>query len=161
MKPGFVYLIRAENGLIKIGRSADPAERLLQFSSLPVAVELIHQIATNDMAWLEAELHAEYASQRVRGEWFSLSPADVKALAHMKTRDRDTSSEAEGAKDFHKKRVVQVHAPLELSEALNRLTDMTRRTRPVELVLALERHLEAEGLWPPPPPQTDSGEGEG
>jgi DNA-binding XRE family transcriptional regulator len=77
---GFVYLLRADNGLHKIGRSGCPDERMKAFGTLPVAVELIHQIRTDDMEWLEDELHNLYAPSRVRGEWFRLTEEEVLAL---------------------------------------------------------------------------------
>jgi len=46
---------------------------------------------------------------------------------------------------------IQARVSLELHAALEKLTAQTRRTKNVELVLALEEHLRRAGLWPPPP----------
>lgn len=69
---GFIYFVRAENGLIKIGWAKNPKRR---FSSLcsgsPVALELLafRPGSLDD----EAARHARFAADRVRGEWFRLS----------------------------------------------------------------------------------------
>jgi hypothetical protein len=44
---------------------------------------------------------------------------------------------------------IQARVSPELGAALDALTEQTRRTKNVELVLALESHLKAAGLWPP------------
>lgn len=45
---------------------------------------------------------------------------------------------------------IQARVSPELYEALQVLTARTRRTKNVELVLALEKHLAGYGLWPQP-----------
>jgi DNA-binding XRE family transcriptional regulator len=103
MSAGFVYLFRADNGLLKIGRSGSPRDRLKAFACLPVAVELIHQIRTNDMEWLEGELHQLYAARHVRGEWFRLTEEEVEVLkakdevVNAPDRAADTTGENLGA----------------------------------------------------------------
>lgn len=47
---------------------------------------------------------------------------------------------------------LQARIPEEMHQALGRLAEHTRRTRNTELVIALEKHLKAEGFWPPEPP---------
>lgn len=77
-KPGYVYLIQSENGQYKIGKSNNPSQRCKIFGlKLPFKVELIHLVKTDDMSKLETELHKHFASQRINGEWFSLSPEDI------------------------------------------------------------------------------------
>jgi hypothetical protein len=73
-----IYLI--SNGLhIKIGISIDPRTRMefLQVgSSLPL--ELIDSWSGS---WEEEkQWHREFSSKRVRGEWFDLSPEDLKKI---------------------------------------------------------------------------------
>lgn len=75
---GRVYLLRAENGLHKIGRTANPSDRLKTFSvKLPFQVQFEHLIETNDMYALESKLHKLFAEKNIAGEWFELSPEDV------------------------------------------------------------------------------------
>jgi hypothetical protein len=76
---GFVYLIRGA-GKHKIGRSKDPTARLEQIATGPHRLELLHQIATDDTAKLEAYFHRAFAHRRVRGEWFKLDAAELVAF---------------------------------------------------------------------------------
>lgn len=46
---------------------------------------------------------------------------------------------------------IQVRVPKKLFDALETLCERTRRTKNIELVLALEAWLAKENLWPPPP----------
>jgi hypothetical protein len=48
--------------------------------------------------------------------------------------------------------VIQARVPQPIWDALGALVRKTRRTKNVELVLALERHLADAGLLPPPGP---------
>lgn len=74
---GYVYLLKSGDHF-KIGKSKDVDRRLTQISPrtpLPVALE--HSIGSNDMHWLEAQLHTKYARYRTNGEWFALPPDAV------------------------------------------------------------------------------------
>ena len=83
---GFVYLLQneARPEVYKIGRTKDPASRRATFGvSLPFNVEYVCVIETEDMVALEKELHARFASKRVGGEWFALSPEDVSFIKFL------------------------------------------------------------------------------
>ncbi len=82
---GYVYLLRADNGTYKIGRTRDPNDRIRTFSvKLPFEVEYMALIQTEDMYALEAELHGQYAEKRLNGsEFFALSDSDVKAIVAL------------------------------------------------------------------------------
>jgi len=78
---GYVYLLRSDIGLYKIGKSKDPASRIRTFGiKLPFRVEYEHVIHTSAMTTLELELHHRYADKRMDGEWFALTPEDVDAI---------------------------------------------------------------------------------
>lgn len=78
---GYVYLIQAASGFYKIGRTANPKNRIRTFSvKLPFEVDYLCLIKTKNMYKLERELHKRYEKKRVRGEWFKLSPADVEYI---------------------------------------------------------------------------------
>lgn len=69
-----VYVIGADGSpAVKIGTSTNPARRLASMqTSTPFALSLL---ATFDGGHeLEQALHREFADQRVRREWFDLSP---------------------------------------------------------------------------------------
>lgn len=75
---GYIYLLQSSTGAYKIGRTKNPDNRLATFGVLlPFEVEYACLIATEDMHSLERSLHGMFASQRINGEWFALSPADV------------------------------------------------------------------------------------
>src|SRR5262245_58826938 len=75
-------------GRIKIGKSSAPRQREKDFSGYPFPVQLLHQIATNDMTWLESRLHRQYQPDRDHGEWFSLEDGEVRALLRCQVVDR-------------------------------------------------------------------------
>jgi Meiotically Up-regulated Gene 113 (MUG113) protein len=77
---GYVYLLAVSGhpGLYKIGRAANPENRLRTFNvKLPFPVSFACIIPTDDMYKLEKELHIRYANLRTNGEFFALSSDDV------------------------------------------------------------------------------------
>ncbi len=72
LKHGYVYFVRGA-GLIKIGRTIDPFDRLkaLQLGS-PIALS-IEAIAPGN-GGLEGTLHNFFKEERRHGEWFEASP---------------------------------------------------------------------------------------
>jgi len=90
LRKGFIYLIRAENNLYKIGRSKRPGKRLLslrdaqsQHPGSPLEIELLMTIPTNDMEALEKVLHSRFGTKRHHGEWFELTKEDIDHLLHF------------------------------------------------------------------------------
>lgn len=77
---GYVYVIRADNGLVKIGKSRDAKRRISKLNQImPYDLEIIYTFRHDQYSDLEAFLHLYFAEFRVRGEWFSLD-ADQIAL---------------------------------------------------------------------------------
>lgn len=76
-----IYLIRAANGLHKIGVSSFPFARFrdLRIAS-PVALSLIHVSWPYDAAKVERVLHERFQAKCHHGEWFSLAKKDVKQI---------------------------------------------------------------------------------
>lgn len=71
---GWVYFLKADNGLTKIGRTKDLKKRMYHFTvKLPYELELIHAIESDYTVELEAQLHEKYKHLNVRGEWFNLN----------------------------------------------------------------------------------------
>ncbi len=78
---GVVYILKADNGLYKIGKTSNPDERLPRLAiQLPYPIVVVRQILTDDMDALESELHRRFADKRAHGEWFRLTQADLDEL---------------------------------------------------------------------------------
>jgi hypothetical protein len=82
---GYVYLIRAENGLYKIGKAKNVSTRMQPFSvAFPMRWELLYSFKCSDYSYVEELLHAKYADKRDVGEWFKLEPVDVEYIKGIK-----------------------------------------------------------------------------
>jgi hypothetical protein len=74
---GVVYLLRAGNDW-KIGKTNDSVRRVREINlQLPEKAERVHEIATNDIDWLERHWHLHFDQKRKNGEWFRLDASDV------------------------------------------------------------------------------------
>jgi hypothetical protein len=82
---GFVYLVKGHPGEYKIGRT-NLVDRRLSELGATAAIEhkLEHEIKTDDPSNIEAYWHKRFQEKRMRGEWFRLSPVDVKAFKRWK-----------------------------------------------------------------------------
>ncbi len=72
----FVYVARAENDIIRVGVTANPATRLEQLeraSPIPVSYSFIGT-TTGDAYGIEAEARRMLGRQRDEGDWFFASP---------------------------------------------------------------------------------------
>ena len=113
---GFVYLLGCDEGYYKIGRAKSVDQRIAKFEVIPpFDFSLIHSFEADDYYAAEAELHQDFAEQRVNGEWFTLSDADVALIKsitqyqhggfYMQTGDEP--AEARRGLDAMKKRFQQ------------------------------------------------------
>ena len=65
----------------KIGRTTNLDGRLSALSTqLPFPVDLVRSFKVANAPQKEHTLHERFADKRVRGEWFQLSPDDVRWL---------------------------------------------------------------------------------
>lgn len=78
---GDIYIARSDTGHYKIGISKTPQERIRHFDTImPVSVELIHRIPSDDCKGGEALIHQSLARFRFKGEWFDLPEKVVTVL---------------------------------------------------------------------------------
>jgi len=82
---GFVYLAEGHRGEYKIGRTNLVDRRLGELGAMAaVEYRLIHEIKTDDPSGVESYWHRRFADKRMRGEWFKLTAADVRAFKRWK-----------------------------------------------------------------------------
>lgn len=82
---GWVYLIEAENGLYKIGRSDNIEARFAELvCQSPVKLWLTHTIYCTDYKRAESWLHQQFHKKRDHGEWFWLSGDEVEWLIELR-----------------------------------------------------------------------------
>jgi hypothetical protein len=77
---GFVYLLKERPGHYKIGVSDDPERRVYELTKGPYKPLLESKIQTDDPFGVEAYWHKRFEEKWMRGEWFKLNVADVKAF---------------------------------------------------------------------------------
>lgn len=86
-RSGYVYVLRADNGLYKIGWAKILDKRIKKLEIvLPYELELIVSIQSENALALEGELHKHFADKRKKGEWFNLEAEDI---VHIKSKGKE------------------------------------------------------------------------
>lgn len=84
LKRGHVYLLKHQKAY-KIGRSEDVTRRYREIGiQMPHETEEIHKIETDDTVGIEKYWHNRFDNKRLKGEWFNLTAADVRAFKKRK-----------------------------------------------------------------------------
>ncbi len=75
---GYVYILKAENGLFKIGKSRTPKIRIgnIQTAS-PVRITVYRVFKSSEYSHAEQHLHRLFADFREIGEWFRLTEEEL------------------------------------------------------------------------------------
>jgi hypothetical protein len=85
---GYVYLALMKVGRekrFKIGKANLVEQRTRQVAvNLPEELTLVHAISTDDAYGIEAYWHKRFAEKRRGGEWFELTPDDVRVFKRRK-----------------------------------------------------------------------------
>lgn len=80
-KWGYVYVLKSDSGHYKIGKTSDPAARLITFEvNLPIEVDYLVLIHSPNYHLLETVLHRRFKHKLIYGEWFNLSTTDLMLL---------------------------------------------------------------------------------
>lgn len=93
-RKGFVYVVYfGWENIYKIGLAKNVERRmgLIGTVEAPMPMKLEHVIATDDMFVVESSLHQYFADDRMGGEWFRLSPAElamIKSIQAINIHDK-------------------------------------------------------------------------
>lgn len=75
---GYVYVIKSENGLYKIGKAKNLTNRILHLGiKIPMKIELCCSCEYEDYDKAESYFHQLFSIKRENGEWFRLSDEDI------------------------------------------------------------------------------------
>lgn len=78
---GYVYVLKADNGLYKIGKSKDPSGRIKSlYTASPAKLEIYRIFLSSDYHAAEEALHEEFKDYREVGEWFRLPQVELDSL---------------------------------------------------------------------------------
>jgi hypothetical protein len=85
-KIGYVYLLKhGSRREYKIGKTFNTLRREGEIAlQLPEKLEPIHYIQTDDPSGVETYWHTRFSEKRKEGEWFALTPSDVRAFKRWK-----------------------------------------------------------------------------
>lgn len=87
---GFVYLMRSGNGYYKIGISKNAKSRLYGLQrQFPIAIEIVHKIASNNYRNVEKYLHRKFSHKRAEYEWFKLEAEDIQWITSLQDCELD------------------------------------------------------------------------
>ena len=81
---GYVYLVKMDKWF-KIGKTNDILRRTGELRiTLPERETLVHTISTVDSSGVEGYWHKRFDDRRRNGEWFLLSPGDVREFKNWR-----------------------------------------------------------------------------
>lgn len=80
--PGYVYVLQMEgHDYYKIGRTSNPDRRIRQIRpQMPARLKVVFAHRVSDCHFWESQLHFDYKSKRLNGEWFLLDSLDLQRI---------------------------------------------------------------------------------
>lgn len=84
MPSGYVYILQAENGCYKIGRTNNMEKRIKAIRrDYPLNITVLHYFPCKDMISTETALHRRFADNRLQGDWFRLDASQAAWLVSL------------------------------------------------------------------------------
>jgi hypothetical protein len=81
---GYLYVIKASNGLYKIGVASGVQARFAGIASMsPLPVELVHMHYAVGVTRIEIQLQERFKESHSHYEWFRLSESDLHLIAEL------------------------------------------------------------------------------
>jgi Meiotically up-regulated gene 113 len=78
---GYIYILKAANGLYKIGKTRNIAARINAIrTASPEKVEVYRVFQSTEYSRMEIHLHKMFANYREIGEWFRLTPEELETI---------------------------------------------------------------------------------
>lgn len=79
--PGYIYVLKAENGLYKIGKTKNVKKRISAIKTAsPVKIEIHLLFQSSDMNKAEGMLHEMFSEFREIGEWFRIGEKEFQRI---------------------------------------------------------------------------------
>ena len=95
-----LYVIGSADGLVKVGRSADPETRLKAIAAANGVVVYLHHVSPerDDASYVEAAAHRPLSEKRRAGEWFDVSPQEAASAIAAAIREVDIAKDVRRCK---------------------------------------------------------------
>lgn len=147
---GYVYLFAADGpcfGCYKIGIATDVEKRVRQFSKLPFGVSVLHFVKCVDVNNTEAKLLRYFSKYCINGEWFKLSPEQVRMITSCNSEQEinEMTGEMESSR-------YPLRMPADLYEEIQRLAEKNFHSINAEMVRLLRKAIESEKPGDDTPP---------
>lgn len=91
----YLYVIGVADGCHKIGVARSPETRIRSVTLTPQPLTVVHRVLSDRPYWLEMYIHTAFSPQRVRGEWFRLTPADLELIVSVTAGESESDLPAQ------------------------------------------------------------------
>lgn len=102
-----VYFIKNSTGHVKIGISLSAKHRLRQLQHAnSEKLEILEEVYVADASSMELKLHSLFEKSRMMGEWFTISPSNVRFIASL-IRDAERFKDSSDSESDDDKPIVR------------------------------------------------------